>query len=82
MPERLKRSDDGTFDALIYHSESKDEAQTLRYEQTTSEIIWEHRKGIVTQEIPLSRGQTFIESTCDEYNVRVITTVDPPYNDW
>lgn len=78
---RIRLWDDGTFDAYIYHSESKDEGQSIRYERTTSEILWEHRKGIVRKEIPLSGGEIILESTCDEYNARVITTVNPPYKD-
>lgn len=78
---RIRLWDDGTFDADIYHLGPKDSSQCVRYERTTGEILWEHRKGAGTKEIPLSGGETIIEPTLEDCDVRVLTTVDPPYRE-
>ncbi|RQG98679.1 hypothetical protein [Natrarchaeobius oligotrophus] len=76
---RIKLWDDGTFDAGVYHSISDDELESIRYERTTSEIVWEHLSGggYVTTTFP--NGETLHEPTIDDAEVRVITTVEPPY---
>lgn len=78
---RIKLWDDGTFDAYIFHAMPGDERQVVRYDRTTSEILWEHITGAGTREIELTGGETIIEPTVEERTVKVITTVDPPYNE-
>lgn len=37
---RIRLCDDGTFDAYIFHSMTDEESQVVRYDRTTSEILW------------------------------------------
>lgn len=76
---RIRLWDDGTFDAYIFHSMTDDETQLVRYERTTSQILWEHHTGARWEEIPLTGGETIIEPAFNDRTVRVITTVEPPY---
>jgi len=76
---RVRLWDDHTFDALIRHSMGEDEVQCIRYERTTSEIVWEHRIGARFKKIPLSGGETIHEPAVDDIEVRVLDTVEPPY---
>lgn len=76
---RIKLWDDGTFDAYIFHSGPDDERQRIKYERTTSEIIWEYSKGARWESQELSGGETLHMPVHDELDVRVITTVEPPY---
>lgn len=78
---RIRLWDDGTFDAHVYHAMGDNERQVVRYERTTSEIVWEHRNGARWQETPLSGGETIIEPAFDDCTVRVIESVEPPYAD-
>lgn len=78
---RIQLWDDGTFDAHVYHAIGDDEVQIVRYERTTSEIVWEHRRGARRQETPLTGGEIIIEPAFDDCAVRVIETVEPPYAD-
>lgn len=71
--------DDGTFDAIIYHSMADDEKQAIRYERTTSEIVWEHVNGAHWEAEPLIGGETVYEPVHDERHLRVLTAVEPPY---
>ena len=71
--------DDGTFDAVIYHSMADGERQAIRYERSTSEIVWEHVRGAWWEAEELTGGETIYESVHDEQEIRVLTTVEPPY---
>jgi hypothetical protein len=75
---KIRLWDDGTFDAFFYHSKG-DEKQYVRYERTTSEILWENSKGASSKSIELTGNETVIESTIAETDVRVLATVEPPY---
>lgn len=76
---RVMMWDDGTFDTLIYHSGADDEAECIRYERTTSEILWERNKGARGRREEFSNGESLRTPTYDEAEVRVITTIEPPY---
>ena len=76
---RVRLWDDGTFDAYIYHSSPSDEGQAIRYERTTGEIIWERTESPGWKTTQFSDGETLYEPTADEREIRVITTVEPPY---
>lgn len=77
---KVRLWDDDTFDVVIYHSMGDDERQALRYERTTSEILWEHVQGADWNAHSLSGNETLYESTCEASEVRVIATVVPPYS--
>jgi len=70
--------DDGTFDVLFYHSRG-DEKQFVRYERTTSEILWEYSKGASSKSVELTGNETVIEPTIAETDVQVLARVNPPY---
>lgn len=72
--------DDDTFDVVIYHSMGDDERQAIRYERTTSEILWEYVQGADWNAHSLSGNEILYESTCEASEIRVITTVEPPYS--
>lgn len=71
--------DDGTFEAYVYHSPSKEEREWVRYERTTSEIVYEYVKSGGCEEHEFADGETLHVPVHDECEVRVITTVEPPY---
>ena len=76
---RVQLFDDGTFRVSIFHSMGHDETQAIIYDRATSEIYWEHSKGSRTHSTRLTGGETLIESSPEERDVRVIATVEPPY---
>ncbi|WP_217642045.1 hypothetical protein, partial [Halostagnicola kamekurae] len=76
---RIQLWDDGTFDVKIYHSPGPDSLQAIRYEPATSEIYWEYASGGGWEITEFPDGETLHEPTVDEREVRVITTVEPPY---
>ncbi|GAB3033978.1 hypothetical protein GCM10025298_23670 [Natronobiforma cellulositropha] len=71
--------DDGTFDVIIYHTMGQREGQWIRYERTTSEIIWRHVTGAHREMESVTGNETLITSAFEESDVRVIATVEPPY---
>lgn len=77
---KIRLWDDDTFDIIIYHSMGKDERQQLRYERTTGEILWEHFRGARWESESLTGNETVVESVYEASDVRVIATVEPPYN--
>lgn len=76
---KVRLWDDDSFDVVIYHSRDNDERQLIRYERTTSEIIWERVRGARWEAEDLTGGETIYEPDFDKREVRVITTVEPPY---
>ena len=76
---RVELWDDGTFDVVIYHSMGNDECQVVRYERTTSEILWEYLSGGHWEITELSGGEEIHDRIHDEREVRVLATVEPPY---
>jgi len=76
---RVHLRDDGTFESCVYHSPAKDELERVRYERTTGEIIYEYVKGGGHEEHDHGAGETLHVPIHDESEVRVITTVEPPY---
>jgi len=76
---RIRLFDDDTYRACIYHSLSQDEMQAIRYNRTTSEILWEHHTGARWESESLGGGESIIKPAFDERTIRVVTTVDPPY---
>jgi len=73
--------DDGTVSAYLFHSVNDDETKLIRYERTTGEIVWEHHTGARWEKIPLSGYESIVKPAFDESTVRVLTTVEPPYQD-
>lgn len=76
---RIRLWDDGTFDAYIFHLGSTDEGQCIRYDRSTSEITWEYFEGQHYETHEFSGGDTLHVPAFEEHEVRVITTVEPPY---
>ena len=76
---RINLWDDGTFSAYIYHSAAGDEIQAIRYERTTGEILWERKRGCDRKTTEFASGETLSEPTYETHEMRVITTVEPPY---
>ena len=70
--------EDGTFDAHVYHSGPGDETQLVQYERTISEIVWERWAGDGWEGKEIG-GETLHTPAVDNSDVRVITTVEPPY---
>lgn len=73
--------DDGTIRVMIYHSSGLDERQVIRYERTTGEITWEQAKDAGWETTELSGGETIKEPRIDKQEIRVLTTVEPPYRE-
>jgi len=71
--------DDGTFDAVVYHSMGRDESRRLSYERTTGEIVLEHVRGQGWTTEEFADGETVHEPTVETKELRVVATVDPPY---
>lgn len=71
--------DDGTVDVKIYHGMGDDEFQVVRYERWTSEIVWEHLRGHKWRTTTFAGGETLQEREFEERDLRVLTTVEPPY---
>lgn len=78
---RVRLWDDDTFDVVIYHSMGDDEKQWLRYERTTSEILWEYVRGARWEPESLTGNETVYEPAYEESEVRVIEIVEPPYTE-
>ena len=78
---RVRLYDDGTFRVSISHSMGHNERQAIIYNRTTSEIYWEHVEGARTQPTHLTGGETVHEPLVEERDVRVIATVEPPYEE-
>lgn len=76
---KIRLWDDDTFDVEIYHVAGDDERQSLRYERTTGEVCWEHARGVRWRSEPMSGGETVHEPVVEESDVRVLTTLEPPY---
>ncbi|APX95397.1 hypothetical protein [Natronorubrum daqingense] len=75
---RIRLWDDGTFDVHIYHNSIGDEMEVIRYDRTTSEITWERVVDATWDLTTFADGTTVTEPTA-EREVRVLTTVTPPY---
>lgn len=75
---KIRLWDDGTFNVFFYHSRG-DEKQYVRYERTTSEILWEYGKGASSRSVELTGSETVIEPTIAETDVRILARVEPPY---
>lgn len=75
---KIRLWDDGTFDVFFYHS-SGDESQFVRYDRSTSEILWEYGEGGSWRREELTGNETVLEPRIAETDVRVLATVDPPY---
>lgn len=75
---RVKLWDDGTFRAYIYNK-SGDEYQGINYERTTGEVVRIRMKQGDYETATFAGGETLYTPTYDEYEVRTITTVEPPY---
>ncbi len=76
---RVKLWDDGTFDITIYHSMGNDEREWITYERSTSEILYLYVDGTGWKTESFAGEGTLHTPTYDETEVRVITTVEPPY---
>jgi hypothetical protein len=76
---KIRLWDDGTFDVVIYHSRGEDERESLRYERTTGEVLWEHARGIGWRSESLTGGESVHEPVVEEADVRVVARLDPPY---
>ena len=76
---KIRLWDDGTFDVGIYHGMGDDERQWLRYERTTGEILWESVRGARMKSEEVTGNETIHEPVCEESEVRVVATVEPPY---
>ena len=76
---KIRLYDDGDFDIIIYHSMGSDERQQLRYERTTGEILWEHPQGARYESESMVGSETLHVPVYDNFEVRVVDTVEPPY---
>lgn len=74
----IKLYDDGTCRAGISHK-TDNGRKAIRYERTTSEIIWEHLRGAHWETTELTGGETIHAPAYDSHSVRTIAIIDPPY---
>lgn len=75
---QVKLYDDGTFRAGIWHK-TNNGRKAIRYERSTSEIVWEHMTGYHKETTELTGGETIHAPAYDTHSVRTIAVVDPPY---
>jgi len=54
---------------------------SLTHERTTGEILWEHFRGAQQVSESFSEGEIFHTTSYEELDVRVVDTVEPPYNE-
>lgn len=76
---RINLWDDGTFDIVIYHSTGNDEREWITYERSTGEILWQYVSGTRWNTESMSGNETLHTPVHDESEVKVIATVEPPY---
>lgn len=61
---QIELFDDGTFTVESNHPMGSHERQRIRYDRTTSEILWEHLESGGTTTINLTGGRPFANRTC------------------